>query len=240
MLIADAQPRHVVLKLLPPDCLLEGQLNPSVAERLRRVREIAMTSVPTLIGVERRGDETFLVWQRIEGVPFETAALRDHVTDDQAIALVREMLHTVERFHATGLVHGALHSNNVLVRDGRIYLIDVSPLLFLDPKHDEQAVLRMVQRVADARNEPDSGLANTLRAALRRPNPMQELALQLSAHATGETLKTAATTRPRLRRRTLLAALLMLMIGIGIASAIARSLHHKRPTFTPPPLAPAK
>src|SRR4051812_33049220 len=41
----DSSRRKVVLKLLPPDCLLEGQLNPSIADRLRRVREIAMTDV---------------------------------------------------------------------------------------------------------------------------------------------------------------------------------------------------
>jgi tRNA A-37 threonylcarbamoyl transferase component Bud32 len=240
MLATDSQHRQVVLKPLPPDCLLEGQLNPNVAERLRRVREIAMTNVPTLIGVERRDDGTYLVWQHIDGVPFEIAATDCKINSDQAIALVREMLHTAERFHATGLVHGALHSGNVLVRDGRIYLIDVSPLLYLDPKRDEQAVMQMVQRVVDAREESDSALGNALKAALRRPSPMQELAAQLSAHAAGETLRSTAPPRPQIRRRTLLAALLTLVVGIGFAVAIARAVYRNRPTFTPPPLAPVK
>ena len=235
----DHGPR-IVRKRLPQDCLLEGQLNPNIAERLRRVREIAMTNVPTLIAIERHGADTFLVWQHIEGVPFEQAAADEKIDPNQAIGLVRELLHTVECFHATGLVHGALHSNNVLVRDGRIYLIDVSPLLFLDPKCDEQAVMQMIGRVVEVRNEQNEPLGTALAAAMRRANPMQELAAQLSAHAAGETVRATPPARPQIRRRTLLAAIVTFVAGVGIAVAIARSVQGHRPSFAPPPIAPTK
>ncbi len=142
----DSSGRKIVLKLLPPDCLLEGQINPNIAERLRRVREIAMTDVANLRGVERDGDRAFLVWDFVEGVPFDTFAASQ--PPQEIPKLVRELVHTVEHFHSTGLVHGALHSGNVLVDSaGRIHLIDVSPLLFLDPKRDEQAIKDLCQNL---------------------------------------------------------------------------------------------
>src|SRR2546423_6263079 len=95
-LARDACGRSVVLKILPPDCLLEGQLNPNIAQRLRRVREIAMTDVANLRGVERAGEEVFLVWDFVEGVPFET-----YVKDldlRKATDLVNELNRVVEHF----------------------------------------------------------------------------------------------------------------------------------------------
>src|SRR5439155_4918283 len=104
-LARDSSGRSVVLKILPHDCLLEDQLNPNIAERLRRVREIAMTDVAHLRGVEREGDRTFLVWDFVEGIPFDTFA----ANTDRLTPLVRELIRTVEHFHSTGLVHGAIH-----------------------------------------------------------------------------------------------------------------------------------
>src|SRR5690242_13218819 len=108
----DSSGRKIVLKALPPDCLLEGQLNPNIAERLRRVREIAMTDIANLRGVERVGDRAFLVWDFVEGIRFNDFAATH---SDAYVKLARELLHTVGHFHATGLVHGALHGGNVLV-----------------------------------------------------------------------------------------------------------------------------
>src|SRR4051812_36445430 len=103
----DASGRKIVLKALPADCLLEGQLNPNIADRLRRVREIAVTDVANLRGVERLNDGPFLVWDFVEAVPLlHYAATLD---DDGVRRLCDELRRTVDRFHATGLIHGALH-----------------------------------------------------------------------------------------------------------------------------------
>src|SRR5262245_64692615 len=97
-LALDGRNRKVVLKMLPADCLLEGQLNPNIADRLRRVREIAMTSVANLRGVERDGDQAFLVWEFIDGEPFDGYAANPRKTASQAHELVRELISTVEHF----------------------------------------------------------------------------------------------------------------------------------------------
>src|SRR5262245_7904661 len=103
----DQWNRKTVLKPLPPDCLLEGQLNPTVADRLRRVREIAMTGVANLRGVERIDGSEFLLWDFVEGTRFDELATDAKRSADEIVDLARELIHTVEHFHATGLVHGA-------------------------------------------------------------------------------------------------------------------------------------
>src|SRR5687767_13638500 len=47
--------RGVVLKKMDDDCLLRGQLHPSIRERLGRVRELAHGGVANLYGVARDG-----------------------------------------------------------------------------------------------------------------------------------------------------------------------------------------
>ncbi len=212
----DPTGRNVFLKSLPPDCLLEGQLNPTVADRLRRVREIAMTDVANLRSVERVGEGVFLVWDYVQGAPF------DSVQGDSK-ALARQLIHTVEHLHATGLVHGALHPGNVLVDPaGAIKLIDISPLLFLDPKRDERAVVEMCRRV----------LPEEIAGTIDADSSMQELSARL-----GNPPETplASSPRPRIRRRTLLAALLLMVIGVGAAVAIHRIVQGTRPTLLTPP-----
>src|SRR5437667_9586081 len=97
-LARDSCGRSVVLKVLPPDCLLEGQLNPNIAQRLRRVREIAMTDVANLRGVERDGLIAFLAWDFVEGIPFDVYASDPNRSSEELARLARELVHTVERF----------------------------------------------------------------------------------------------------------------------------------------------
>jgi len=125
--------RKIVLKKLPADCMFNGQLRDSVRDRLARVREIAHMGVASLLGVEKEGETAYLVWEYIEGTNFE-------LNEDTGKKLVR----SVEAFHALGLVHGAIHARNVIVREGEVYLIDVSPLLYNEPKVDVQAVGKML------------------------------------------------------------------------------------------------
>jgi tRNA A-37 threonylcarbamoyl transferase component Bud32 len=229
--VHDSAGRSVILKTLPSDCLLEGQLNPNIAERLRRVREIAMTDVANLRGVERDGDRIVLVWDFVEGAPLD--AYSADPSRDLA-RLVRELVHTVGQFHSTGLVHGALHSGNVLVdATGRIKLIDVSPLLFLDPERDEAAVLEMCRKLVNLRQDPQ--LAAAVVEAGDADSPMRVLSARMSASAAQAR---PATPRVRIRRRTLFAALVMILIGVGLTIAIERHVHRNQPTLLTPPRAP--
>ncbi len=229
----DSTGKSVVLKLLPPDCLLEGQLNPNIADRLRRVREIAMTHVANLRGVERQGDRAFLVWDFVEGTPFDIYVTDSNCKSEEAVRLVRELIHVVEHFHSTGLVHGALHGGNVLVDPaGQIMLIDVSPLLHLDPKRDERAVLEMCRKVVNLRHDADSVLAAAVIEAGDSDAPMAVLSARLSA---ANAKPAAPLSRSRIRLRSLLAALIVIVVGVGTVITINRVIRRNQPALLTPP-----
>jgi tRNA A-37 threonylcarbamoyl transferase component Bud32 len=235
-LATDANGDRLVLKMLPPDCLLEGQLNPNIAERLRHVREIAMTDVAHLRGVERDAEKYFLVWDFVEGGPIDQYVMRSNQSAHDVMRLARELIHLIERFNATGLVHGQLHGNNVLMTPfGRLKLVDVSPLLFVDPSRDEQAVVKLIANIVQLRGEQHHPLGQALEMALRNPSPMQELSARLSAYEAGQPLQRPASPRIRIRRRTLLAALVAIMVGIGMGIAVTHEIRKLHPEPQGPP-----
>jgi hypothetical protein len=59
--------RQVVLKKLDDDCLLDGQLHPSIKLRLERVRELPVRCVANFLGVERDAS-TGRRWRRADDV----------------------------------------------------------------------------------------------------------------------------------------------------------------------------
>jgi hypothetical protein len=128
---------RVVRKVLDDDCLLDGELHPAIAARLQRVRELPMTGVASLIGVEREGGRACLVWEHVEG-----RTLEELVNDGREVsAFEREVRLLVETMHSLGVVHGNLHAGNVII-DGRgsVKLTHVAPLLYDDPQIDRKAL----------------------------------------------------------------------------------------------------
>jgi len=91
--------------------------------------------IASLIGVEKEGDAAYMVWLYVEGEPLGSTA-----------GMERKLIRAVEALHGLGLVHGAIHAGNVIVRDGAVYLIDVSPLLFTDPRDDIVALGKLIGR----------------------------------------------------------------------------------------------
>src|SRR5437773_1622481 len=124
--------RRVVLKRLDPDCLLDGQLHPSIRERLHRVRELPLTCVANLMGVDKVERAGELVWEFVPGRALE------EIRGDEAAwrKLAREIILAVEALHSSGIVHGAIHERNVIVDErGEIRLTHISPLLWSDRAH---------------------------------------------------------------------------------------------------------
>src|SRR5882757_4794505 len=100
-------------KPLDQDCLLDGQLHPSIRVRLNRVRELPLTSVANLIGVEKVDGVAQLVWEFVPGTPLEG------IRGDEAAwgRWAREVILAVEALHSTGIVHGAIHERNIIITD---------------------------------------------------------------------------------------------------------------------------
>src|SRR5437870_11901269 len=92
--------RRVVLKRLDPDCLLDGQLHPSIRERLNRVRELPLTCVANLIGVEKVDGVAQLVWEFAAGTSLQ------EIRGDAAAwgKWAREVVLAGDALHSTGIV----------------------------------------------------------------------------------------------------------------------------------------
>ena len=160
--------RRVVYKRLDDDCLLDGQLHPSIRRRLERVREVPLTHVANLIGVEKVDGVAQLVWEFVPG-----KSLEEMRGDAPAWGKwVREVILAVEALHATGIVHGAIHERNVIVDPrGEIRLTHASPLLYGDTDHDAADVVDMFDALV-SRDAPDSKLAGLLAEARKGAWPL--------------------------------------------------------------------
>src|SRR4051812_10886833 len=104
-------------KQLGPDCLLDGELHPSIRMRLERVRELPVKGVANLHGVERAGagGEVVLLWEFIPGRTLEDMA--ETSPRDQIDRVLREAELIVAAMHAAGIVHGGVHERNILITD---------------------------------------------------------------------------------------------------------------------------
>jgi serine/threonine protein kinase len=147
---------NVVRKRLGEDCLLDGELHPSIAERLARVRELPVASVANLRGVERDEQGAWLVWQYVDGVTLEDFAGRPRSTGELE-RIIRELNLAVAAMHSHGIVHGAIHARNVIIDPaGHVRLTHVSPLLYADPTDDLLAVETLAGRLGNQKPAPAS------------------------------------------------------------------------------------
>lgn len=86
----------------------------------RRMRELGVNAPEPLEAFEHDGVGVLV----LEYLPsFETL---DTVDRDQVEAVAPELFEFLARMHETGLVHGDLRSENVLLADGHVYFIDAT------------------------------------------------------------------------------------------------------------------
>jgi hypothetical protein len=219
--------RRVVLKLLDEDCLLDGQLHPSIRQRLERVRELPLRGVANLLGVERGagdGQETAavpvfscLVWEYVPGKPLK------EVEGDEAAwrRICTEVILSVEALHSTGIVHGAIHARNVIINEtGEIRLTHVSPLLYSDPDQDQGDAIRMLRELV-TKQLPDSQLALDLDKADSESWRLSDLYAQLSDASSAQPgAIDGAHDEPGVRVRAVLFAGISALAGMGIVFGI--------------------
>jgi tRNA A-37 threonylcarbamoyl transferase component Bud32 len=220
--------RKVVLKRVDEDCLLRNQLHPSIRDRLGRVRELAHGGVANLHGVERDGDAAWLVWEYVEGQTFDESVADPQRTPRDLMVLARELILAVDSLHLQGIVHGALVGGNVVVTpDGTVRLVHISPLLYTDMDVDADCVLALLEHAVEERGEQGSPFGQLLAEARRERTPLRALGTKLAAmlEVRPEPLQPQVRSEERhIRRRTLVAATLVAILGIVIAYAIWRAI----------------
>lgn len=194
----------LVLKPMDDDCLLDGELHPSIRLRLERVRELPVPAVANLHGVERGADgRPALVWQFVDGRTLQDVA---NSADARGLAALRaEVMLAVESLHAAGIAHGGIHERNVIV-DGRgaVRLTHVSPLLYDDPRADRDDVTAMFERLGLPAGSPSPGSGDD-------GGDGGGDAEDGSRHG----------LRDAIRLRAIIAAAVVLLLGVAAAVAIA-------------------
>jgi predicted Ser/Thr protein kinase len=89
--------------------------------------ELNGIDVPVLLGHGKEGNRVWLALDWRKAVPISVAAQQARSGGDHSrlAAMIRDMLASYARLHARGIVHGDIHTGNILVEDdGRITLID--------------------------------------------------------------------------------------------------------------------
>ena len=153
-LCADVSENVVVLKRLDDDCLHRNQLHPSIRDRLAKVRELAHPRIATLRTVERWEGRTCMVWIYLDGETWEEVVANPSAD----VATLADALRiAVEALHDLGIVHGNLHGRNIIIRpDGQLWLTDISPYLYSDPKDDINAIARLIPARVDQNSAPST------------------------------------------------------------------------------------
>jgi tRNA A-37 threonylcarbamoyl transferase component Bud32 len=141
-LCSDVSSNILVLKRLDDDCLHQHRLHPAIRDRLAHVRDLPHARLATLRGVERWNGQTCLVWSWLDGETWDEAI--ETSTEDFG-SLASSLAEAVDALHEMGIVHGSIHSGNIIVRrDRQVWLTDVSPYLYTDPAADINALAELL------------------------------------------------------------------------------------------------
>lgn len=215
--------RTVVLKKIDPDCLIGKSLHPVVRDRLTRVRELAHASVANLFGVEREGENAYLMWEYADGVRLDFYAEADHSLREVA-AVMRELVLAVDLLHMQGIVHGALIGSNVIVTAGKaVRLTHISPLIYTDPAVDIECVMNLLDLAAEQLGEQGVSLAALANEARQSHMSLRDLGRRLGALIDTRDAKRSVTPEPEApsgpRRRALLGAALATGLGLALAGS---------------------
>jgi Protein kinase domain len=224
--------RGVALKKLDAECLLSGTLHPNVRDRLNRVRELAHPGVANLFGVGREGAEAWLIWEYVEGVPFEQYTADERRTPRELATLARELILAVDLLHMQGIVHGALIGNNVIIAPGgSVRLTHISPLLYHDPAVDVECLLNLLEQMAVHRTEQPTQFTNLLAEARLRHISLRQLATGVAALTESQDEQIAQeqeTPRSVHRRRALIGAAVVTVLGLAIAWGVRHAIEGGR------------
>ncbi len=215
--------KEVILKRFDNDCLQRGQLHPGIHARLSRVRELAHPGVANLHSVEREIPYLFAVWDDVPGLPIDRYIATQQPGPMAIARLCRELILVVESLHALGIVHGRIHANNVLIDDrGNIRLTHISPLLYDDPKIDEQAVMELLGTLTAS-----TPLAEIVAEAAGKKLPMRTVSARLAVSVdskAGRSVDDVVDSDTGVRWATLSVAVAFLFLGAVIAWLIWKNM----------------
>ena len=218
--------RKIVLKKMDEDCLLRGDLHPSIRERLSRVRELAHAGVANLHGAARDGESAYMIWEFVPGQTFDEFIADPNRTQREILLLARELILSVDSLHMQGIVHGALIGGNVIVApDGQVRLTHVSPLLYTDTATDVESVMTLLADAAEVHSATTSPLASLANATDARQTSLRNVGSKIAVLLESRESPAAPSRNAEdrhMRRRMLLAVILVTIVAVIMAYGIWR------------------
>jgi hypothetical protein len=216
--LADAgAQRLVVLKMLEADCLLGPHLHPAVRDRLARVRELPHVGLADLLGVQRDGEFTFMVWEYVDGLPLAEWS----GAPAELPRLARELILGLRGLHTRGLVHGALHAHNVILTPaGRLRLTHVSPYLYHEISDDAGPLLALLRDLCAQSGPGADAFSHLLDRAAADKQPIAFLSTHLA-----ELMEAQPPQSPLAPARARFARARSLILAAAVALAAAGIYH---------------
>lgn len=115
------RPRPVALRVTHPLSVADGPDVEAIATYIRRLSEALKVNHPALAPIADAGDtddRVYVATALIDGVTL-AHHIRDHgrATPPAAVELLRGLANGLDRVHAAGIVHGAVSSRTILIRN---------------------------------------------------------------------------------------------------------------------------
>ncbi|MFG6495510.1 protein kinase [Fictibacillus sp. UD] len=114
--------------------------------------------VPKLLDEFQNEHGFFIAMEWINGDTFEDLIFRDQKTysEEETIQLLVELLNIVENFHEKGIIHRDLRIPNIILRDGKLHIIDFGLACYVTDKeiqdpddHPEKLRMREISVISD-------------------------------------------------------------------------------------------
>jgi serine/threonine protein kinase len=125
-----------VIKQVKPSLRHQPKGNAMQEYEMKILQALDHPLIPKAVERLQIGDHSFLVMTYISGMTMEDFLFEQHgtFTEKEAVTFVREAANIVRYLHHHGVIHRDVRIPNVIVRDGKPFLIDFGLARFLGDK----------------------------------------------------------------------------------------------------------
>jgi serine/threonine protein kinase len=120
--------RNVMLKVLPPETLLETADATDSSARRERFKSVTALSHPNVMAIDDFGEEqgvSYLVTELLEGQTLRERLQERRLSPVEAVEYARQITDGVAAAHGRGFTHGDLRPENVFItKAGKIKVLD--------------------------------------------------------------------------------------------------------------------
>lgn len=111
-------PRRVALKMLPREITHDAELRRRLAQEARAASTLNHPGVATVYDFEEHGEESFIVFEYVEGASLRERISRRRLTTEEILDIGIELADALAAAHECGIIHRDLKPENILLTAG--------------------------------------------------------------------------------------------------------------------------